>query len=186
MASDFDLPSTPSKSRGAKNTLPVSPFMETKDVEKEILKDTGLEDETPEPKTESIENPNEPKYPDEELLRVFDEIIFSGEYLETFDIKGRIKVTFKTRTAEDINKIQKIIDSSNMNLISSVETLRSFLNLQYSLVEYHKHDLSTLKYEEKSKFIENLAGPIVGMLLTMLAKFDHKVAKACEFGEKNF
>lgn len=181
MASDFELPSNPRKNQKA--TLPASPFKDTKEVEEEVKKEISEE------KTETSSGDDifvEPIYPEEELLRVFDEIIFSGEYIETFNIKGRIKISFKTRTAEDINTIQKTIDSAGLNLISSVETLRSFLNLQYSLVEYHKHDLSILKQEERKKFIENLPGPIVGLLLNMLGRFDHKVAKACEIGEKNF
>ena len=129
---------------------------------------------------------NKSKFSKEELLRVFDEIIFSGEYTEQFVVRNKLIVTFKTRTGEDINLIQKTIDSAGLNLISSVDTMRSIMNLQYALASYDKRDLTVLKIEDRSKFIEKLPGPVIGLLLDLMAKFDQKVAEACREGEENF
>jgi hypothetical protein len=171
--SDFELP----EKQGAKHGPAKRP------ITKPNLDPTTLKGEEPLKEDDSKE---EPEYSKEELLRVFDEIIFSDEYSEEFLIRGRIPVTFKTRTAEDINRIQKAIDSAGLNLISSVETMRSIMNLQYSLVSYNKADMTGMKIEEKTKIIEKLPGPIVGVLINLMAKFDRKVALACEEGEKNF
>lgn len=127
-----------------------------------------------------------PLWPKEELLRVFDEIVFSGEYMEQFLIKNRVPVTFKTRTGEDAKAIQRIIDSSGLNLVASVEMLRSITTLQYSLVSYDKKDLTLVKPEERLRYIESLPAPIIGMLLDLLNKFDSKVGAACREGEENF
>lgn len=169
--SDFELPmsSLPKKNSNAAPSDPVK-----------VKSEQTLEGKEGPPK------PSEPTYTKEELFKVFDEIIFSQEYTEDFIIRGKLSVTFRTRTAEEINVIQKAIDGSGFTLISSVENLRSLMNLQYALVNYNGKDLSTLKIEEKAKFLEKLPGPIVGVMLTLLGKFDHKVSLACQEGELNF
>jgi hypothetical protein len=172
--SDFELPQT---SKGATHGPAKRP------VGKPSIDPTTLKGEEPLKEDDSKEVP---EYSKEELLRVFDEIIFSEEYSEEYLIRGRIPVSFRTRTAEDINKIQRAIDSAGLNLISSVETMRSIMNLQYSLAAYNKVDLTGMKFEDRTKIIEKLPGPIVGVLINLMARFDRKVALACEEGEKNF
>ena len=132
------------------------------------------------------EKSKEPLYSQEELLKIFDEIIFSGEYTEDNSIRGRLQVTFRTRTAEDHSAVQRAIDSSGFNLVSSVEDLRSLMNLQYAIVKYQQRDLSLLSEEERLKFVKRLPGPVVGALLIALNKFDYKVALACQEGQENF
>lgn len=178
---DFELPTSKASNSLPKAQLkPSTSPVETYDTSQTPTGSTGAAGET----TDS--DSNEPTYSKEELLRVFDELIFSGHYSETFQIRGKLSVTLQARTAEEINQIQQAIDSANLKLISSVETMRSFMNLQYSLVNYGGRDLSVMKIEEKRKFIERLPGVIIGSLINLMAKFDHKVAKACEEGEENF
>lgn len=131
-------------------------------------------------------NATKPQYSEEELLRIFDEIIFSGEYSETVYLRKKVPITFRTRTAEEVSQIQKAIDGAGLNLISSVETMRTLMNLQYSLTSYNGGDLTMMKSEDKAKYIEKLSGPLVGMLITELSKFDSKIAAACNEGERNF
>lgn len=138
------------------------------------------------PAGDASQTKGEPKYPVEELLRVFDEIIFSGEYQETYNIRGKVPITFRTRTAEEISVIQRFIDSAGSQLISTVENIRSLMNLKFSLCNYRGKDLSMLKDAERTLFIEKLPAPIVGMLLVALSRFDNKVAQACQEGEENF
>lgn len=142
-------------------------------------------------KAEDLEGAKEPQkekplYSKEELMKVFDEIIFSGEYREEFIVRNKLVVTFRTRTGEEVNAIQKQIDSSGLNLISSVESMRSILNLQYALISYERRDLGMMKAEERAKFVERLPGPVIGMLIDLMVKFDQKVAAACREGEENF
>lgn len=167
--SDFELPN-----RG-KDTRKNTPAPSVKEADLKIV-------EGEEPKKEATK----PLYSQEELLRVFDEIMFSGDYAEDYVIKGRLPVTFKTRTGEDINAIQRSIDAAGFNLISSVETMRSLMNLQYSLVRYDKKDLTLMEPSERAKFVERLSGPMIAILLDTMGKFDHKVAEACKEGEANF
>jgi hypothetical protein len=60
------------------------------------------------------------------------------------------------------------------------------LNLQYALTFYQGRDLSGLKAEDKAKFIKRLPGPVIGVLLDALYKFDAKVGEACKELEANF
>lgn len=127
-----------------------------------------------------------PEYSEEELLVIFDEIIFSNEYTESVKIKGKLNVSFKTRTADQINKITNKLDTTPANFISTVNERRSLLNLHHALVSYQGKDISKAKIEDKEKFISTLPAPIIGALLVALEKFDKKVYAACEVGEENF
>jgi len=127
-----------------------------------------------------------PEYDETELLAIFDEIIFSGEYVESSKIKGKLNVSFRTRTAEEISKITSKLDSTPANFISTINERRSLLNLHFALTNYQGKDVSQAKPEDREKFINSLPAPVVGALLVALDKFDRKVFKACEVGEENF
>lgn len=127
-----------------------------------------------------------PQYDQEELLRIFDEVIFSGEYAEDVTIRNRLKVRFRTRTSGEVDEITRIVDSTQANLLATLDQKRSVLNLQYSLISYQGKNLAGLKVEDRAKFISAIPGPIIGALLIALAKFDNKVFEACREGEENF
>lgn len=136
--------------------------------------------------TTSVDTKKEPEYTPEELMVVFDELLFSGEYVEEFKIRNRLSIRLRTRTSKEIEKISREIDTMGANLYTTVEQKRSLLNLKYSLISYHSDDLSALKLEEREKFIDNLPGPIIFALVEALGKFDNKVYQACKEGEENF
>jgi len=140
----------------------------------------------PEVESKDKKDEKKEKYTEDELLKVFDEIIFSGEYSEDVKIRGKLSVTLKTRTSGQISVITDKLDKEQFNLRATVEERRSILNLQDALIKYQGRDLSTIKVEEREKFLGNLPAPIVGALLTALSNFDEKVYKACEVGEENF
>ncbi len=147
------------------------------------------EAETPAPEAKAEDtpptNPKRKTYEQEELLRVFDEIIFQQEYSEEMSLRGRFKATFRTRTSDEVNQIQNAIDKSGFTLISSVENLRMVLNLSFALVAYNGESLP-LQLAGKRAFVDKLPGPVVGMLLNALNNFDDKVAQACIEGDENF
>jgi hypothetical protein len=171
---EFDLPS--STKRNATDA-------KLEDPSKKQSSNTGTAET--EEQTEATRK-DEPKYSQEELSSIFDDIIFTGEYSEEVAIKGRLKVSFRTRTAEEISEISKEVDGLEAKLISTLEQRRSLLNLQYSLCSYQGKDLRGLKVDAKAKFVSSLAGPVIAALLTALTKFDAKVFTACTDGEQNF
>lgn len=147
-------------------------------VEGDLLPKTAEGEETKETKPAS-------KYDPQELTEIFDDIIFNGEYCEDVVIKNRLKVTFRTRTVEELSAISKLIDASGATLITTVNEQRLIQNLQYGLVAYQGNKLSGLKVEERAKFINQLAGPVIALLSTALYEFDTKVQEACQEGEQN-
>lgn len=167
MSNDFDIPVKSIKSPAVKGA-PKAP------VEEQVETVTKVE-----------QKGTEPQYDKQELLKIFDDIIFSGEYVEEIMIRGRLPVRFSTRTAEQINKIQDTLDAAGYQLISTVENRRMILTLEQALVGYNGQDLSIMKAPERSKFIGSLSATIIGVLIDEMNKFDMKIAAACR-EESNF
>lgn len=155
--------------------------------EAEVKVEPEVQEELPDGPEKVQDDANEkPKYDKDELLRIFDEIIFSGEYVEDVVIKGKLRVQFRTRTSEEVEEISRIIDTTTYNLVSTMNEARMVLNLQYGLTMYQGKSLTGLSKEDKSKFIKKIPGPIIGVLLDALYKFDDKVFEACKELEENF
>jgi hypothetical protein len=150
-----------------------------------------IEEQLPVQQNETYEkeDPKEeakPKYDKDELLRIFDEIIFNGEYAEDVAIKGKLHVQFRTRSSEEIAEISRIIDTTTFNLVATMNEAKMVLNLQYALTSYQGKPLVGMSKEDKARFIKRLPGPIIGVLLDALYKFDDKVFEACKELEENF
>ena len=140
------------------------------------------------PEPEQAPAPTEPtsKFNQEDLLAIFDEIIFAGEYQEDVVIKGKLRAGFRTRSAGEVEDISRIIDGLQANLMSTVHEKKAILNLQYALTTYQGKDLRSVKSEDRAKFLKDLPGPIIGALIHALQAFDEKVYEACKEGEENF
>jgi hypothetical protein len=123
-------------------------------------------------------NTKKPKYIQDELLAIFDEILFSGEYREDVTIKGKLKVTFVTRNAADQAKITNELDSRKFNLISSIQEFKALLCICYSMVVYNGKDLTGMSIEARKSFIEKLPTVVVAALSNALVEFDLKTEAA--------
>lgn len=165
--SDFEIPNKPSAKLDASKLDPYKPDTAAAEAQKPDA-----------PKNNSTYTP-------EDLAQVFDEVIFSGEYRETFKIK-HVDVTFRTRTAEELEQVQLALDASKLTLMSTIEQKRSLMLLERALVAYAGKDLSLMKSVDKEAFVKRLPGPVVGALLDLLNRFDDKVFQACREGEANF
>lgn len=188
--SDFDFPESEDKGKviveGSTNrgkTAAVSSTRTRKAEPSAIL----VEEDIMSKKDEDDNAKEKPvvKYDPQELTEIFDDIIFNGEYSEDVVIKNRLKVTFRTRTVEELSAISKLVDASGAVLIATVNEQRLVLNLQYALVTYQGNKLGNLKVEERAKFVSKLAGPIIALLSKALYEFDMKVQAACQEGEQN-
>ncbi len=161
--SDFEMPKKETKSKvAAMSEAPMVPAEETP-VEKEV-----------------------PKYDPEELLRIFDDMLFAGSYSEVVTIRGKLKVAFITRTAEQMDAITQKIDGTAAVLMATLVEKRNLLNLYHALTSYQGKDLSGLKYEDKVSFVNKLPAPVVGMLMVALYDFDNKINAATKEAEANF
>lgn len=126
------------------------------------------------------------KYTQDELLKLFDELIFDGVYSETTKIKGKLAVTFRTKSTQETIDITKELDGNTYKMVTTMQQDRAFLNLVYALTHYQGKDISTQSKEEKAKFLGKLPIAILGAISDELARFDAKVAEACEEAEANF
>lgn len=127
-----------------------------------------------------------PKYTPEELLQIFDTILFEGEYTEDILIKGKLKVTFRSRSAAETSEITKDIDAKQFNLISALQEYRAFLNLVYSLTHYNGKNFGSAPLEERKGLVGKLPAVVVAALSTALYEFDVKTDAACREGDANF
>lgn len=136
--------------------------------------------------TEGENQAEESKYSKEELLHIFDEIIFQGEYSEEVIVNGKLRLGFRTRSGGEIEEINRVVDNSKANLMTTLNDTRTLLNLQYALTQYHTKDLRGYSITEKEKFLKTIPGPVIAAMLTALQKFDQKIFIACQEGEENF
>jgi hypothetical protein len=135
----------------------------------------------------TTEAESKPKYDKEELLAIFDELIFSGEYVEDKEFRnGKLKVSFRSRSVEDTSEISKDVEAKDFKLITTMQEHRAILNLAYSLVKYAGTDWSKVPVEDRIVRIKKLPGPVASLLSEELNKFDQKIFVACQEGEANF
>jgi hypothetical protein len=111
-----------------------------------------------------------PEYKKEELTAVFDQLIFEGEFKEEVTIKGKLKVEFRSRTAEETMEISKFLDNAEYKLLTTMQEQRAFLNLNKSLVKYQGKDLSAVPSDERAKFIRRLPTSILASLSRFLGR----------------
>lgn len=147
---------------------------------------TQAEDLSPKVAPEETTADSKPKYDANELLEIFDAIIFEGEYKEDVLIKNKLKVTFRSRSANETSEISREIDAKQFNLVAALQEYRAFLNLVYSLVYYNGKNLGSAPLEERKKIVGGLPAVVVAALSEALFKFDQKTDAACREGELNF
>lgn len=176
---DFDTPIA-SRKRGASIKAAATPVEPTPPAIDDM--DTASAEDV----TVSEDVDSKPKYDPDELAAIFDEILFEGEYSEEIYIRGKLSVTFRTRTADELREINRVVDGTQAVFANTLDGVRSLLQLQYALTFYNGKDLRSVKSEDKAKFIGRLPGPVVAALLSALAKFDDKVFVACQEAEANF
>lgn len=151
-----------------------------------MAKKVEQKDETAKLDLGPMTQPEQKKYTKEELLKVFDELIFQGEYSEDQTLKGKLKVTFRSRSAEETMEISRSLDVMDFKLLTTMQEQRAFLNLSKSLTMYQGRDLGKMKDEERTAFIRKLPTSILGALADSLAEFDRKVDLACREADESF
>lgn len=148
--------------------------------------ETKLNTQPSEEKEVAEKKDNKPEFNPEELAAIFDQIIFYGEYSEEVSIKDKLKVKLRTRTSEETEAINNEVDGSSYQLMATMNSRISLLNLRYALASYAGKDLTGMPMDQKIKFIAKIPTPVIAALFVALAKFDTKVYAACSEGDENF
>ena len=146
---------------------------------------------TTETQTQDVQAPEankavQPKYSKEELLGIFDDILFQGCYQEDVTLRGRLTVTFRTRSADDTAKISRTIDAEQYQLSSTYMEHRALLNLSTSMVTFNGKDMQDKSFDDRFAFVKKLPAHLVSLLSNALVEFDAKVETACKDGDENF
>lgn len=149
-----------------------------------MAKDTKTKDETKD--TQSLPEIKLKEYTKEDLIKVFDDLIFNNEYEEEFLIKGKLKVIFRSRNTEEAMAVSDQLDKSEFKLITTMQERRAFMNISRSLVSYQGRDLKQMTLDDREKFVKKLSLPVIGAISDVLTEFDRKVDLACREGNEGF
>lgn len=131
------------------------------------------------------EEPEKPKFSKEELLAVFDKLVFEGRYEETYKGRG-ITVGFRSRTGDDSVSISRALDNFESKTGVSIQTYVNMLTLSHSLVFYNGKTFEDKAVKEKFAYLSSLPDAVLTILMSKLNEFDEKVWLSMDEGRKNF
>lgn len=155
-------------------------------------------DEPKEEASTSEEEPSEedkPLYSKEELLALFDTLMFDGVYTEVLTVsEGKLTAMYRTRTASESNYINVAVDRQQYSTIVTLQNHQALMTLSYALKEYTvtnsqgKTLTKTLpeKPAEAYESLSSLPEAMVEALCRSMTIFDDKVRMALAEAEANF
>lgn len=117
---------------------------------------------------------------------IFDTILFEGSYSETIKYKNKLAFTLRSRTVEEVMKINDAVEAKELKSQAAFLDEQLFQHLTYALTSYNGNDWSALEASKRGDKIKKLPSPVMQILTTEMAKFDKKVNDACKEGEENF
>lgn len=173
-----ELPELPDFGNGSEDLLKGLDQVEAKIEKKKAAKAEPKKGEAP---TE----PEKPKYSKEELLAIFDKLVFEGRYEETYKGRG-ITVGFRSRTGDDSVSISRALDNFESKTGVSIQTYVNMLTISHSLVFYNGKTFEDKAVKEKFTFLSGLPDAVLSILMGKLNEFDEKVWLAMDEGRKNF
>ena len=161
--------------------IPEEMLNELETEESKPVDEQGEQDESQEETEET------PKYSSDELLAIFDEILFKGEYRETIPVAKKLNIVLRSRSTGETAFISRHLDSLDYKLLATMEDERVLVTLAHSLVEFRGKDLTKMEpLPKRYEFINTLPSAILGILINKLQEFDEKVFLATEEASKNF
>ena len=122
----------------------------------------------------------------EKFLRIFDQIMFEGQYTEVFHLSKRYKVRFRSRSSGEEMTISQRLDTMTFNTLAAYSNQASLLTLAYATLQFGNDDLEKMTVKERYEYITKLPAPIIPALSKKLIEFDDMITKALEYGQENF
>lgn len=126
------------------------------------------------------------KYSQEELLSLFDTLLFEGAYEELVKVGRNFTVKFRTRSVGESNEITRRIDRLELNTIMAVQNHTNVLTLAYAIVELNGQKLVDDDFKKRLTRIQSLPESLIIVLSHKLQEFDMKVMEAMKEGDSNF
>ena len=134
----------------------------------------------------SVKEEKKPTYKKEDLLKIFDTILFEGEFRETVKLGKNYTIKFRTRTVGESNDITRKVDALDLKTFLAVQNFTNVITLAYAICEINNKNLMDLKFEEKYKLIKQLPEGLIVVISSKLFDFDQKVMAAMKEGQENF
>lgn len=135
-------------------------------------------------------------YSEAELLPIFDSLMFNDTYSERIEVvPGRMWMTFRSRTAEENNKILVMIDKKKFTSIVTLANHQSLLTLAHAITHIaavdasgktFNMDLSGHSEKERYEMLSSKPSPVIEAASHALGKFDEKMGWAMRMGLKSF
>lgn len=185
MTDDLSFDDTPSLAEGTEENI--SEEQAVLDGLDKLIEDEQKEVKKKEEAKKAQDNKKEKEeFDKQELLEIFDAIMFEGEYRDTIKLGKKYSAVLRSRTVKESTDVTRKVDALDLKTFMAVQNITNVLTLAYSLVEYNGKDLSTLELKDKIKFVESLPESVIVLLSDKLFKFDRKVLAAMEEGHQNF
>lgn len=131
-------------------------------------------------------DPRYAKHSKEELLNIFDTLLFDGMYEELVRVGKSFTVKFRTRSVKESNEITRRIDKLELNTIMAVQNYTNVLTLAYAISELEGRKLVDMEFKERLDKINALPESLIILLSNKLRDFDMKVMAAMREGDENF
>lgn len=136
-----------------------------------------------EPTEEEVEE--DQKYKNE-LLAIYDAVMFEDKYEERVSLGRKYYAIFITRPAESDALVSRQIDNMDFKTVHAMRTHSAILTLSHSLVELNGKDLRDMEAKDRYDLVKGKSTHLIEMLSRHLIDFDQKVREAMEYGEANF
>lgn len=149
---------------------------------------TGPAEESKEaekPKAEDAKEEEKPKYTKEELLAVYDTLVFEGTYTQVFRSRG-LNAEYRTRSGDDVVRLNQYLDAYQAKSMASLQTYSNMLTLAASLKSFNGKEFKPGDIRGTFDYLRTQPDAVNTLLLMNLSDFDMKVGMAIEEGRKNF
>lgn len=122
----------------------------------------------------------------EQAADIIDAVIMKGYWSEPVKVTSRISVTLRTRSARDVRRIQDylevqrpVYDNHYSEILGRMMLAASLEKLGKDSFSFPGKDAKDNEYEtafqQRATYIENLADPVLRLLLLKLWAFDEKI-----------
>jgi hypothetical protein len=114
----------------------------------------------------------------DEASRIVDTMLFGGVYEEEIVVTKKLKVKFRTRGQDAVDRLNQAIDKINPQFNGSLYSIVAEYNLAHSLAAYGPHAFDTKTdeaFDRVHKYVKALPSPVFQLLASKLSKFDQKL-----------
>lgn len=119
---------------------------------------------------------------EDEAAAIVDSIIEKGFYEKTYPITKKYSVTFRSRTADDLEKLWFNVEDANPRLPATISSTIARVNLSLSMVEFRGKSLREKTPAERMDIIRRMPEALFRIITMKLGRFDRMVEDVVDEG----